>query len=463
MSNQKSSTMLQEKGSAIYVYLATAVAAVGGFLFGFDTAIIGAAITFITKYFTLDPAQKGWAVSAVIIGCMIGASIAGVLSDKFGRKKTLIGAGIFFVLTAILTAVPHTLLQFALARGLMGIAVGIDSLISPLYIAEIAPAKIRGRLVALNQVALMIGMVCAYIVGLVFAMKLSPDVSWRWMFASGAVPAALFLFALIGVPESPRWLAKQDRFDEAQVILAKVGGKEHAKTEVAEMREAISQESGDLKQLFRPGLRIALMIGIMLAIFQQVTGINAILYYAPQVFKDAGFPIKEALIVSIALSVVNVLVTLISVHVVDRVGRKFILILGTIGMTIFLALVGYAFHQGASFPPILTAVFITGYVACFGFGLGPGVWLVMSEIFPTRIRGRAMSIATFFVWASCFVVSLTFPMLLAAVGAPKTFWLFGVMSIATILFVWRVVPETKGRTLENIEMLWLKKAGKLEP
>lgn len=442
--------------SVLYVYLVTAVAAVGGFLFGFDTAIIAGAVGFIKEHFGLNATQVGIAVSSVLVGCMVGATTAGVVSDRIGRKKVFFTAAVIFLITAIMAAVPRTLTQFVIARFLMGIAVGVESVLSPLYIAEIAPANIRGRLVTLNHIALVIGLICAYTIGWSLA-GLGSDVNWRWMFASGAVPAAVFLVALVRVPESPRWLAKQGRFDEALAILSRIGSPEHAQAEMFEIREAIAHEGGSISQLLQPGLRVALFVGVGLAIFQQITGINSITYYAPEVFKEAGFPIEEALAVSILVGVVNLVINLLLAYIFDKVGRKPLILIGTAGTGLCLVLTGLSFHTHA-FSPGWTAAFILGYVAFFAIGLGPAVWLVLSEIYPTRIRGRALSIATFNVWAWCFVISLTFPILVERIGPAKTFWLYGVMCILTFVFVCRFVPETKGRTLEEIQMMWAKKS-----
>ncbi len=449
---------IRQAESVAYVYLMTAVAAVGGFLFGFDTAIIAGAIGFIKEHFALNATQEGFAVSCVLVGCMVGATTAGALSDRIGRKKVMFTAAVLFVITAILAAIPRTLMQFVGARFLMGIAVGIESVLSPLYIAEIAPARIRGRLVTLNHVALVIGLICAYTIGWALA-GLGPALNWRWMFASGAVPAAVFLVALIRIPESPRWLAKKGRLDEARAILARIGGRDHAQVELAEIRATLAREGGSIFQLLRPGLRIALFIGVGLAFFQQITGINSITYYAPEVFKEAGFPIEEALAVSILVGVVNLVINLLLACIFDKVGRKPLILIGTSGTGLCLLLTGLSFHTHA-FSPGWTAAFILGYVACFAIGLGPAVWLVLSEIYPTRIRGRAMSIATFNVWAWCFVISLTFPILLDRIGPAKTFWLYGAMCILTFVFVCRFVPETKGRTLEEIEKMWMSKANR---
>ena len=450
----------QEAGNPAFVYLATAVATVGGFLFGFDTAIIAGAIGFIMEYFekikhiTLTPLQEGFAVSSVLIGCMIGASVAGFVSDRFGRKKVLFAAAIIFVFTAVLAAIPQTLTQFAIARLLMGIAVGIESVLSPLYIAEIAPANIRGRLVTLNHVALTIGMLSAYVIAIILE-PLGAASNWRWMFASGAIPAGIFLIALAWIPESPRWLIERGLNDKAMSVLTKVGGSNRARVEMERIKSSIAEESGSISQLFAPGLRLALVVGVVLAILQQITGINVILYYAPEVFKNAGLATNQALWSSVLVGVVNLIANIVAVMIIDKVGRKPLLIFGTLSMGVFLGLTGLSFIPSLHISSVWTVIFILGYVTSFMVGLGPGFWTVVSEIFPTRVRGRAMGIATFFIWSSCFVVAQTFPSLLKLLGGPHTFWLYGLMCILTIVFTWIFVPETKGKTLEEIEKHWL--------
>ena len=447
-----------DRGSTGYVWLLASVAALGGLLFGYDTAVIAGAIKFLVKRFELDATQEGWAVANVLVGCMIGAALAGTLGDRLGRKKVLLLSAVLFTVSAVGAAMPNNLTQFVVARMLGGLGVGMASMLSPLYIAEVAPARIRGRLVSLNQVTIILGMLIISIVNWLIA---SPDnetwniaTGWRWMFASGTLPAVLFLVCLFLVPESPRWLVKQGREAEALAVLTRVGGRECAQAEMAEIREAIARESGEFRELFRPGVRTALIIALALAVLQQVTGINAVLYYAPKIFASAGVSDSQALLQTAALSLVNVLFTLIAIWLVDRIGRKPLLLATSTAMCVSLALLGAAFQLGL--PAAWIVAFTLAYVASFAVGMGPVVWVVLSEIFPTRIRGRAMSIATVCLWVACFAVSQTVPWMFQTLGQPATFWTYAIMCLVAIGFVAAWVPETKGKTLEEIERGWLK-------
>ncbi len=446
---------LEDSGSAVYVFLVCAVAAVGGLLFGFDTAVIAGTIPFLTKHFALSEAMLGWAVSSVLVGCIFGASFAGSASDRFGRKKVLLVCAVLFAISAVGSAIPRNLTEFIIARFIGGLGVGAASMLSPMYIAEISPAKIRGRLVSLNQLAIVVGILVAFFVD--FLLVDIPDTNWRWMFGSEILPAVLFLLLLLAVPESPRWLVKQQRDDEALAILARVGGKTCAKAEMAEIKEAIVQEENSVAQLFHPGMKVALIIGVALAILQQVTGINVVMYYAPKIFARAGSTVDASLLQTVVVGVVNLTFTLVAIRVVDKLGRKPLLLIGSAGMGLFLTLVGGAFHYDKLEGPWVL-LFILGYIACFASSMGPVVWVVMSEIFPTRIRGRAMSIATVCLWIACFLVSLTFPTMLEKLDGAVTFGIYAVMCAITFVFVLLVVPETKGKTLEEIEKRWMKQA-----
>jgi SP family arabinose:H+ symporter-like MFS transporter len=439
------------------VSLIAAVAALGGLLFGYDTAVIAGAIGFLKTKFELNAAMEGWAVSCALIGCIFGAMAAGVLSDLFGRKKTLLFAAILFLVSAIGSALPRTLTEFVIARMIGGMGVGIASLISPLYIAEISPAHIRGRLVSLNQLAIVSGMLIIYftnawIAGLGNELW-NVELGWRWMFASETLPALLFFFLLLVVPESPRWLIKQNQDDIAEKVFRRVMPEEKVAPSLAEIKNTIAHESGSLMQLFQPGLRTALLIGIVLAILQQITGINAILYYAPEIFKAAGSGTSSALFQTVLVGLINVVFTFVAIYAVDKWGRKTLLLFGSAGMGISLLIIGIAFHFNASQGWLLLP-FILLYIACFASSMGPVVWVVMSEIFPTRIRGRAMSIATVVLWIGCYAVSQTFPMFVETLGSAYTFWIYMVMAVFTFFFVLKVLPETKGRTLEEIESSW---------
>ncbi|BBH25028.1 arabinose-proton symporter [Paenibacillus baekrokdamisoli] len=447
----------QQQVSMKFVTLVSMVAALGGLLFGFDTAVVSGAIGFMKERFTLNEVEVGWAVSSLIIGCIVGAAGSGVLGDRFGRKKVLIMAALLFIIGSIGSAIPDTFTGYIIARIIGGLGIGITSTLCPLYNAEIAPAQYRGRLVALNQFATVTGIFLVYFINLGIAGYGDDawDIStaWRWMFGFGALPGLLFLVLLFFVPESPRWLIKQGRAVEALPILLKIHGEDLAKKEVLDIKASFKQESGSIRQLFSPALRLALIVGVGLAVLQQVTGINAIMYYAPEIFKETGSGTNASLMQTILVGLINFLFTILAVWLIDKVGRKALLLVGSASMTVCLVVIGAAFQTGHTSGP-LVLIFILLYVAAFAVSLGPVVWVVMSEIFPNRIRGKATAIASMALWAADYIVSQTFPPMLSSAGPAITFWLFGFMSLFTFFFTWRVVPETKGKSLEEIESLW---------
>ncbi len=449
------------KQSMLFVTLVSIIAALGGLLFGFDTAVVSGAIGFLEQRFGLNDFQVGWAVSSMIVGSVTGAAISGYFSERFGRKKVLMAAALLFVIGSLGSALQDTFTGYIIFRIIGGIGIGITSTICPVYNAEIAPAKHRGRLVALNQLAIVTGIFLVYFVNMWIAGMGDDawDVStaWRWMFAVGAVPGLLFLVLLFLIPESPRWLIKQGRAQEALPILLKVHGEEPAKREVLEIKASFQNESASIKELFSPGIRIAVLVGVMLAVLQHLTGINAIMYYAPVIFKDMGLGVDASLTQTIWIGLINLLFTILSVWLIDKVGRKTLLLIGSALMTVCLAIIGAAFQMGLTSGP-LVLILILMYVASFAISLGPVVWVMLSEIFPNRIRGKAVAIASMALWAGDYLVSQGFPPLLSSAGAATTFWIFGIISLFTFIFTWRKIPETKGKTLEEMENMWSEKA-----
>lgn len=446
-----------------YVTLVCAVASLGGLLFGYDTAVISGAIGYLQTHFDLSAAEKGWAAACALAGCVIGVAFAGFFSDRFGRRNTLILSAVLFLISAIGTALPHTFVQFVLFRIVGGLGVGAASMTSPMYIAELSPARIRGRLVSVNQFAIIFGMLVVYFVNYFIAgagdEMWNVETGWRWMFGSEALPAVLLLGLLFLIPESPRWLAKQGRREEARDILVRINGEEHAAAEMAEIDAALAQESASLRQLLAPRMRMVLVIGIVLAVLQQVTGINVILYYAPEIFKAvAGADMDAALLMTIAVGAVNLGFTVVAILTVDRVGRKPLMMIGAGGMGVALLAIGIASMLQVIGGWLL--IFMLGYIACFAFAVGPVTWVILSEIFPTKIRGRAMAITTFFLWTANFIVSLTFPMMDASPWLISTFnhgfpfLVYAAFCFVLMLFVLRVVPETKGKSLEQIARMW---------
>jgi sugar porter (SP) family MFS transporter len=446
----------EDKGQPSFVWLVCLIATLGGLLFGYDTAVISGVIGYLTTHFELNAIQMGWAVACTLIGCILGASTAGMLSDRFGRKRILIVSAVLFVASAVWSALPRNLAEFVVARMMGGFGVGMASMLSPLYISEIAPARIRGRLVSLNQLAIVGGMLVVYFVNARIAHigdeAWKVAYSWRWMLLSETVPAGLFWFLLYFVPESPRWLAQRGMTDKARAILTKVDGPSHADSELQEICDAVSSEEGSFRELFSPGVRVALLIGVVLAILQQVTGIQVVLYYTPEIFKQAGLQSTQAINDTVIVGAVNVLFTVVAIWVVDRVGRKPLLLIASTGMGLSLAVLGWAFHTGRTAGPwVLLSVL--AYVASFAVAMGPVVWVVLSEIFPTRIRGRAMSVATAVLWVSCFLMSQFFPALLERFHG-DVFFIYAFMCVVSFLFVRFFVPETKMKTLEEIQALW---------
>ncbi len=449
-------------GSTTYVLVVTLVAALGGLLFGYDTGVINGAIGPLKAYFSLNPRQEGWAMGCALLGCALGALGAGPFSDRFGRKKALVVSAVLFFISAVGTALPRTLTTFILFRILGGLGVGAASMISPMYIAEISPARIRGRMVSINQFAIVSGFLVVYFVNYFIALQgdaaWNEQSGWRWMFGSESLPALGLLILAFVVPESPRWLTKQGRTQEAVRILSRVDGEVYAQAELAEIRETLAQEGGSLRQLFTPGMRIVLVIGVVLAVLQQVTGINVFLYFGTEIFKKMGAGTNAALLQTIVVGAVNLTFTVIAIWTVDRIGRKPLMTIGSAGMGICLIAMGLSAYLQTT--GLWMLLFILGYIACFALSVGPVTWVILSEIFPTRIRGRAMAIATVCLWIANYVVSQTFPMmdenpwLVATFHRGFPFWLYGAFCIVLLVFVRAYVPETKGKSLEQIERHW---------
>ena len=443
------------KKAGFYVIAVTLVAAIGGLIFGFDTAIVAGATRYMKEQFSLNSLQEGWAVSVVLIGCMFGAGLAGPISDRIGRRRFMLISAVLFFVSAVGCAVPRTITEFVIFRFIGGLGIGSAAVLSPLYIAEIAPARIRGALVSVNQMAIVTGILLAYFVNWVFAG--SGPSNWRWMYAMGAIPSVLFFLLLLRVPESPRWLVKNGREDEAGAVLARVDTAEAAAKEIRDIKDTLTLGEGSIRELFRPAFRRPLLIAIVLAVFQQVTGINAILYYAPRIFEGAGFARMSAIGQSTIVGLVNMLFTVVAIVLADRVGRRPLLLIATGGMGVSLVLLGAAFRF-----PVLPAsallLIILLYIAFFASAMGPLVWVVMAEIFPIKVRGSAMGLATLVLWVADFAVTLTFPVISDKFHPSTAFWLYAAMCALDLVFIWLFLPETMGKSLEEIERSWLKTA-----
>ncbi|HTN06193.1 sugar porter family MFS transporter [Agriterribacter sp.] len=447
------------EGNTKYVYFVSIVAAVGGLLFGYDTAVIAGAIGFLQTKFELSPAMTGWAASSAIWGCVFGAVFAGHLSDRFGRKKILLLTAVLFAGSSIASALPENLTQFVLARFIGGLGVGAASILSPLYISEISPARIRGTLVTLYQVAIVVGINLIYIINYFIAgmgdETWNVNTGWRYMMGSEVVPSAIFFFLLLVVPESPRWLAKKGKEKSAAGILNKINGETRGTEILREINETLHEEKGTFAELFKPGLKKAMIIGMMLAVFSQITGINSIIYYAPEIFKSAGFGTESAFLQTVIIGLIITLFTFVAVVLIDRVGRRKLLLWGVSGMAVSLLSIGLVYHFEWTIGPWLL-ISILGFIACFGASLGPIPWVIMSEIFPNKTRGLAMSVSVLLLWLSIVAITQFFPMLMEAIGGAYTYWLFMGNAILLLIFIWKELPETKGKSLEAIEKNWKK-------
>jgi MFS transporter, SP family, galactose:H+ symporter len=437
-------------GSPAYALLIAVTAAVGGLLFGYDTSVISGAILFVRRLFQLSSTQTELAVSIVLAGAALGAAVAGYFADRFGRKPVLIVDAVFFGVFAIITGSANGLALFLVARFLVGVAVGVASMITPLYIAEVAPARIRGALVTLNQLAIVTGIVVAYYVDYLF----SGAGNWRAMFISAVLPSVVLLVALVFLPESPRWLATQQRLDEALRILSRVETAGEAQRDLQELREVTETDNLSFGDLFALRFRKPLLIGVLLAIFQQITGVNTIIYYTPTILQMAGFQsASSAILATVLVGAVNLGATIVSLLLLDRVGRRPLLLLGIAGMGLSLTHLGYLFGV-SNVPRNAILLDVIAYLASFAVGLGPIFWLLISEIYPTTVRGQAMSLSSVVIWLSDLLVTMTFLSLVEGLGARASFWLYAGACLVALVFSARMVPETKGRTLEEIETSW---------
>ena len=436
-----------------FVYLASAISALGGMLFGYDIGVISGAILFIKTDFSLSPSLEEIVVSSVLLGSLVGAMLGGILADRLGRRRLLIITAVVFGLGAIGAALAPDTAWLIAARVVAGTAIGIASFVAPLYISEIAPVEIRGKLVSINQVALTSGIVISYLIDYAFA----GSQAWRWMFALAVIPAAAFGVGLMFIPNSPRWLVGCGHVDQARAVLQRIRGPEKVESELSAIRHSVAQQKEHWSELLGPLLRPAMIVGVGLAIAQQITGINTVIYYAPTIFKFAGLSSASvAILASVGVGVVNVVLTVVAMQLIDRVGRRPLLLVSLAGMALGLFVLGLAFslpQLSGSLGWIAVASLMV-YVGSFAVGLGPVFWLILSEIYPLRIRGRAMSVGTVANWSANLIVALSFLTLTQVLGKPATFWLYGIVSVGSWLFAFFLVPETKGRSLEEIEAHW---------
>ncbi len=455
-----------------YIWTISLIAALGGLLFGYDWVVIGGAKQFFEPYFGINANSElawdrwisGWANSCALVGCLIGSVAGGALSDRFGRKWLLSAAAVLFVVTSLGNALAGSFNAFIAWRILGGTAIGLASNLSPLYISEIAPAGMRGRLVAINQLTIVIGILLAQFVNWWLGRNLPEGATyalireswygqecWRWMFGLTAAPAALFFLGMFFVPESPRWLVKNGRPDPARKTLDRIGGASYAAAAMSEIQSTLVNETEKVRfrELLDPRMTRVLILGVTLAVFQQWCGINVIFNYANDIFKDAGYDISDVLKNIAWTGSVNLAFTLIAIRLVDRSGRRPLMLLGAAGLTvIYIALgMGYALHWTGL--PML--VLVLAAIGCYAMSLAPVTWVVISESFPNRIRGAAMAVAVSALWIACFLLTCTFPLLKNALGPAGAFWLYSAICLAGFFYILRRLPETKGKTLEQIE------------
>lgn len=458
-----------QKTNKLYLLFIALAAAFGGFLFGYDTAVISGTIGFVKSKFALDTVMEGWFVSSALVGCIAGVAFAGEVSDRFGRKKSLIASGLLFSISAIGCAICASHTELIIYRLLGGVGVGVASMLSPLYISEVSPANIRGRMVALYQFAITLGILCAYfgnalLLGNIDSTSFTEGSLlhtifvaevWRSMFGSEAIPALLFFGAMFLVPESPRWYASKNRNEEAGIVLAKINGHEVAKNELRSIKAAIEKEEGaSWSALMHSGIKVAVFVGVALALLSQFTGINAIIYYGPRIMEEAGLKLNDALGGQVVIGTVNFLATVYAILKIDKFGRKKLMKGGITGMFVSLIAVGilFFFNQTQGY---LLIIFILTFITSFAIGYGPVIWVLLSEIYPTKVRGRAMSVATLSVWVGTAIIGQIVPWMLDTLTPAGTFLVFALCCLP-VPFILKSVPETKGMSLEDIENAWAK-------
>ena len=451
--------------NVFYIWFISLAAAMGGLLFGYDWVVIGGAKPFYEAFFHLvSPAQIGWAMSSALIGCLLGAIGSGILSDKFGRKRLLLAAALLFTVSSIGTGMANTFHAFLVWRIAGGIAIGLASNLSPMYIAEIAPSSIRGQLVSVNQLTIVIGVLAAQVMNWLIAQPVpagataiqilhswNGQLGWRWMFGVTAVPSVLFLVCMLVVPESPRWLAKNGQPARARGVLTRIGGAAFAQIELDEIEATLANEIArvDFRELVEPKMIRILGLGIFLAVFQQWCGINVVFSYAQEVFAAAGYQVSDILLNIVVTGATTFVFTFVAIFTVDRFGRRPLMLVGAAGLAVTYFLLGFSYHAGIRGWPVLALVIVA--VACYSFSLAPITWVVLSEIFPNRIRGAAMAVAVSALWGACFVLTYTFPFLNRGLGSAGTFWLYCAVCVTGFFVIWRKLPETKNKTLEQIE------------
>ena len=459
---------VMKKFNHAYIFGISMVSAMGGLLFGYDWVVIGGAKPFYERFFDIASSAnlQAWAMSSALIGCVLGAVTSGVISEKYGRKWPLLLSALLFTVASLGTGIASTYQMFIVFRIIGGIGIGLASALSPMYIAEVAPAHLRGRFVSLNQMTIVIGILAAQVINLLIADKVplgatdefirnswNGQIGWRWMFYVCAFPASLFFILTFFLPESPRWLIKAGKADRAFPTLKKIGGETYARDEMAAIHASLNDvsEKVDFKVLFSPKFRSILVIGVVLAVFQQWCGINTVFNYAEEIFTAAGYGVSDTLFNIVITGSVNLIFTLVAMFTVDKWGRKKLMLFGSIGLAINYLLLGTAYFLGIKGIAVLSLVVIA--IGIYAMSLAPIVWVILSEIFPNRIRGAAMALATFSLWIACFILTFTFPLLNKSFGAAGTFWVYAGICLLGFFFIMKRLPETKGKSLEEIEKM----------
>ncbi len=436
-----------------YVIFLASIAAISGFLFGFDTAVINGVLFFLRRQFALDNLQLEVAASSLLLGCLLGAAGASLIGDRLGRRKSLLFAALLFAVSTVGAALAHSLLVFSAGRLVGGLAIGLASCLTPVYIAEIAPARNRGTLVSMNQLAIVVGILSAYVVS--WKLSFLGETSWRWMLGVAAVPSVAFFFGLLSIPESPRWLILNGRREQGSAVMERIFGEEEALVQVHLIEAAGNAEQGAWGEVFAKPMRRRLVVALSLAVLCQVTGINTVLYYGSIIISDhfPGQSAGTAMVANVVIGVTNLLFTLVAMLFLDRWGRRTMLLTAFGGMGVSLAALVLGLGR-AETPPMFMLASVICYVAFFAFGMGPVVWIVISEIFPGKIRGRGAAVATSTLWTATLTVTFTFLSLVKILGIAGTFAIYALLCLVGFGFTWKWVPETRGKTLEEIQTEW---------
>jgi sugar porter (SP) family MFS transporter len=434
-----------------YILIISFISALGGLLFGFDISVISGAIPFITPYFHLSEWGKGFAVSSLYLGCMAGCLIAGSISKSYGRKPGLMIAAFLFGISAIGVALSHQLLWFIVFRMIGGLGVGMASMLSPMYIAEISPASIRGRMVSVNQLTIVIGILLTYYINYLLA---STTDGWRWMFGCGLIPSLLFFLGMFFVPESPRWLMTKGKEIKSRKILQKIGGLDYADDIILQIGQTTNEsDRGRWKVLLNKSIFPVLLIGIVLAVYQQFCGINVVFFYAPDIFAKTGAGVQAQLLQTVAVGAVNLIFTLVAMWLVERAGRRGLMLFGSAALIVCYIIIGLLLRDITGNGSLLL-LFVLLAIASYAVSLAPVTWVLIAEIFPNRIRSEGVALATFFLWLACYTLTLTFPVIMSKFGGYTAFWIYALVCLLGFLFVYFKVKETKGKTLEEIEEVY---------